>query len=129
MKAIAIRFFLIVLAFGIYVSTCAAQEKVYTNPDKAPMYPGGKPGIAKFLKDNVVYPAEAAKDSTKGTVTVSFIIEKTGGLSSIEVAEGIGKGCDVEATRVVRKMGKWYPGSVEGKPVRTLYKLAIKFPQ
>ena len=119
--------FLIISFYGL--QTSFAQEKVFSTPDKKAMYPGGKLALAKFLKDNVKYPAEAKTAKTKGTVIVSFIVEKSGALTNIEVAYGIGKGCDAEALRVVRKMPKWYPGSVGGKPVRVLYKLTIKFPQ
>jgi periplasmic protein TonB len=105
------------------------DNKVYTTPEKQPFYSGGNVAIAKFLKENVKYPEAAKADSTSGTVIVSFIVEISGGLSSIEVVSGIGKGCDEEALRVVRKMTKWFPGSVGGKPVRTFHKISIKFPQ
>jgi len=113
---------------GIVVSH-AQENKIYTTPDKQPMYPGGQAAMLKFIKENIKYPALADTNNVTGTVTVSFIIEKTGGISGVEVAKGIGSGCDEEAMRVVRKMPKWYAGSVAGKPVRVLYKITFKFPQ
>ena len=120
--------FFIMGFYGLQISF-AQDNKIYTTPAKMPIYPSGKLALAKFLKDNVKYPEEAKAANIKGIVVVSFIVEKSGALTSIEVINGIGKGCDVEALRIVRKMPKWYPGSVGRKPVRALYKLSIAFPQ
>lgn len=126
-----LRISLIVLLMTIFGGhyLLAQGNSLCTNPDVKPLYPGGNGALAKFLKANVVYPAEADSANFTGTVCVSFIVEKTGALSSIDIAEGIGKGCDAEALRVVRKMPKWLAGSKGGVPVRVLYKLYIKFPQ
>jgi protein TonB len=125
-----IRICFVVLLVGIYgLQAAIAQDKVYTKPDVMPVYSGGKAALAKFLKDNVKYPEEAKAANTKGTVTVSFIVEKSGGITGVEVVSGIGHGCDAEAMRVVRKMKYWFPGSVGGKPVRVMYKLPVAFPQ
>jgi periplasmic protein TonB len=113
---------------GIAVSH-AQDNKIFTTPDKQPMYPGGKDALLKFIKDNLKYPALADSNKVAGSVTISFVIEKTGGITELEVTKGIGSGCDEEAMRIIRKMPKWYPGSVAGKPVRVLYKITIKFPQ
>jgi periplasmic protein TonB len=132
MKAKSLVFVILLAYFfcftGIAVSH-AQDNKIFTTPDKQPMYPGGKDALIKFVKDNLKYPALADSNKVAGSVTVSFVIEKTGGITGLEVAKGIGSGCDEEAMRIVRKMPKWYPGSVAGKPVRVLYKLTIKFPQ
>jgi protein TonB len=125
-----ISLFLLVFIFNIAsIEVTCAQDKIYTAPDKQPMYPGGKDAMAKFIKTNIKYPALADSSKVAGTVTVSFVVEKTGGISGLEVIKGIGSGCDEEAMRIIRKMPKWYPGSVAGKPVRVLFKLTIKFPQ
>jgi len=120
--------FILSLSF-IAFSTSFAQDKVYTNPEKAALYPGGIQALNKFIKTNLKYPDEAKSANIKGTVEVSFVIEKTGGLSSIQVTKGLGHGCDEEALRIVRKLPKWFPASVGGQDVRSTYKLIIKFPQ
>ena len=120
----------IILLFVIFgISTSYSQDKVYTNPDKVALYPGGSKALTKFIKDNLKYPEEAKKANINGVVEVSFIIEKTGGITSINITKGLGHGCDEEACRIVRNLLKWYPASVAGQPVRSTYKLSIKFPQ
>ena len=110
-------------------NSSAQDEKVYKTATVMPSYPGGKDALAKFLKANVKYPTTASTAKITGTVTISFIIEKTGGLTNLDVANSIGYGCDEEGLRVVRKMPKWNPGTIAGKPVRVAYKVLIKFPQ
>ena len=130
-KASLLRITLILFLIAVYgVPFLSAQDNaICTNPDIKPLYPGGNAALVKFLKENIKYPVEADSADYTGTVCVSFIVEKTGGLSSIDIAKGIGKGCDEEALRVVRKMPKWLAGSKGGKTVRVTYKLYIKFPQ
>lgn len=118
----------LMMIYGVHLLP-AQDNAICTNPDIKPLFPGGNAALVKFLKENVKYPSEADSVDFKGTVCVSFIIEKTGSLTSIDIAEGVGKGCDAEAMRVIRKMPKWLAGSKGGKPVRVLYKLYIKFPQ
>ena len=113
----------------IAFSSSFAQDKVYSNPDKPALFPGGNQALIKFIKTNLKYPDEAKAANIKGSVEVSFVIEKTGGLSSIQVTKGLGHGCDEEALRIVRKLPKWFPASVGGQDVRSTYKLIIKFPQ
>jgi len=113
--------------YGIHISF-GQDNKVYTKPDKMPLYSGGNVALTKFIKNNIKYPEEAKAANTKGKVVVSFIVEKNGALSNFEVINGIGKGCDEEALRVARKMSKWYPGTVGGKPVRVINKISIEFP-
>ena len=121
--------FLFLLIGFININLVKAQEnKVYVKADKGPYYLGGTPALKKFFKNNLKYPAEALAAKKTGVVEVSFIIENTGVITNIEVTQEIGYGCDEEAARVVRKMPKWAPGTVNGKAVRVLHKISINFP-
>jgi periplasmic protein TonB len=126
-----LRIVAIVFLMAVYgVPFLAAQDNsICTTPDVKPLYPGGNKAMANFIKANIKYPLEADTAKVTGTVAISFIVEKNGSLSGLEIAEGIGYGCDTEALRVVRKMPKWLAGSKGGSTVRTVYKLYIKFPQ
>jgi periplasmic protein TonB len=122
--------FLIVSIGFLNIQHSAAQDnKIYPTSTVLPSFFSGKNGLAAFLKTNVRYPAAADSAKVTGTVTISFIVEKTGALSGLNVVNSIGHGCDEEALRVVRKMPKWNPGTIANKPVRVLYKVLIKFPQ
>jgi len=57
----------------------------------------------------------------------SFIVEKDGSITNIEVMRGIGSGCDEEAKSVVSIMPDWEPGYQRGKAVRVKFNLPINF--
>lgn len=103
------------------------ESDVYTEVEKMPEYPGGDDARIKFLVENIKYPAEARKNGVRGTVFVTFIVEKDGEISNVKALKGIGGGCDEEAVRVISMMPNWKPGMQKGKPVRVQFNMPIKF--
>ncbi len=73
------------------------------------------------------YPKVARKAGIQGTVDISFVVGADGSISTVQVINGIGGGCDEEAVRVVQSMPKWKPGIQRGKPVPVNYTLPICF--
>ncbi len=92
-----------------------------------PEYPGGYKSFIEFTKSQIVYPNTALKNQVQGNVFVSFIIDKDGILKEPKIQRTLGYGTDEEAIRVLRLSKKWKPGMENGKPVRTIYHLPIKF--
>jgi len=88
------------------------------------MFPGGTKAYGKFLEKNLRWPTQ---DDIQGRVIVSFIVEKDGSLTNFKVERSLGKDCDNEALRVLRKFPKWIPGMKNGKPVRVKYMVPINF--
>ena len=91
------------------------------------MYKGGMEAMYSYLGSTIVYPQIAKETGITGTVIVTFVIEKNGSISNIQVLKGIGGGCDEEAVRVIRLMPKWKPGRQKGKSVRVQFNLPIRF--
>ena len=77
--------------------------------------------------ENIKYPESALKQGIQGTVYVSFIVEKDGSVSNVNILKGIGGECDEEALRVVKEMPRWTPGLYKGKPARVLFNMPIYF--
>lgn len=102
-------------------------DSVYKIVEKMPVFAEGEKGLFDYLVSNIKYPVEAKKKGTEGVVFVTFIVEKDGSVSNVKVLRGIGSGCDEEAVRVVRQMPKWTPGYLEGKPVRVVFNLPVKY--
>lgn len=92
-----------------------------------PAYPGGEPGIMRFLAENVRYPSDARLNNIQGNVLVSFIVEKDGSIGHATILKDIGGGCGDEAARVVQLMTQWRPGTVKGLPVRVRYFQPLRF--
>ena len=95
--------------------------------DEAPEFPGGNEAFAKFITDNLHYPEEAKTKGIEGRVLVQFTVNTDGSIVNVELARGIGGGCDEEALRVVKSMPKWKPAIKDGKPVAGQFSLPIMF--
>ncbi|MDB5126127.1 energy transducer TonB [Mucilaginibacter sp.] len=88
---------------------------------------GGAAAWSKFLNRNLRFPAEAQDAGKSGRVLVSFVIEKDGRLSNIEIQNGAGYGMDEEALRVLKLAKPWKPGIQNGNPVRVRYTIPMNF--
>ena len=93
----------------------------------APEYEGGMEALYKYLAENIQYPEQAKSDGIQGRVLIRFVVMNDGSIVNVEVAKGIGGGCDEEAVRVVKGMSKWKPAIYEGKTVNVNYALPITF--
>ena len=105
------------------------QEKVYdfVTVDNPPSFPGGMNEFYNYLKKSVKYPAAAVKANREGKVFVSYIVEKDGKLSDIQVDRKAGYGFDEEAVRVLKGSPAWIPGVLNHKKVRVKYNIPISF--
>ncbi|MBS1521639.1 MAG: TonB family protein [Bacteroidetes bacterium] len=103
------------------------DDKVFTEVEHVPNYPGGVEKFYQFLQQNIKYPAEAKSKKIQGKVFVSFIVEKDGSLSNLKAVKDPGAGCGPEAIRVMKLSPKWNPGIQNGHKVRVQYTLPIAF--
>ena len=76
---------------------------------------------------NRAYPEEAKNTQVEGVVRIVFVIDEQGSIQNAEIYEGLGAGCDEEALRLIREMPTWNPGKIDGKAVKTIYRLPIYF--
>lgn len=105
------------------------QPDYFFNPEVFPEFPGGERVLRDFIKNSIIYPEEALRDSLQGKVYVTFTITKTGKIENPQIARGIHPLLDKEAIRVVSLMPDWKPGSqwYLGKltPVKCKYSYTI----
>jgi len=99
----------------------------YKIVETMPEFPGGRGAMYEFMNQNLEYPQEALENKVEGQVIISFVVAADGSLSNIELAKGIGNGCDEEALRIVSIMPAWIPGMHLEKPVAVEYNLAVGF--
>ncbi|MCO4291265.1 TonB family protein [Solitalea sp. MAHUQ-68] len=102
-------------------------QEIFYHVEENPEYPGGMEQIGRFISKTLRYPPMARENGVQGRVTVTFVVEKDGSITDVQVLRGIGSGCDEEAARVVKAMPKWKPGKQNGKPVRVHFSLPIMF--
>ncbi|MFA4853498.1 MAG: energy transducer TonB [Bacteroidales bacterium] len=131
---IKILFVLIVTTLFSKTSTVFSQEikevkksPVLTIVEIMPKFKGGEQAMYKWLSKKIKYPKNAKENEITGTVIITFVIEKNGSVSNVEILKGIGGGCEEEALRVIKLMPKWKPGKQSGVPVRVQFNLPIIF--
>ena len=103
------------------------DNNTYTIVEEQPQFPGGNAALAKFLNENVKYPASAVEAKQQGRVILTFTVSKDGSISDVKVIRCVSPDLDAEALRVVGSMPKWTPGKVKGEPVNVRYVIPITF--
>lgn len=101
--------------------------KIYTVVEQQPVFPGGEAAMMAYIKKNLKYPAFASENGIQGRVVLSFVVEKDGSISNIEVMRSPAEELTQEAIRIVKSMPKWRPGKLKGEKVRVKYVLPITF--
>lgn len=129
------------LAFAFKSPDAAVEQLMNTelvgDPDTMPMFPGcedqecSTKQLFQFVFENLKYPEEAQKANVEGLVVLKFTVNTSGRIAEIEVAKGIGYGCDEEAKRVLNLINEefdpWTPAMKDGKPVAAELNLPVKY--
>lgn len=87
----------------------------------------GDEGLMAYLNTNIKYPLIAEENGIQGRVVTTFIIERDGSITDVNVIRSVDPSLDKEAVRVVRSMPKWNPGMMKGEPVRVKFTLPVTF--
>jgi protein TonB len=88
---------------------------------------GGYETFYKYLGKELKYPKKARQLRIKGKVYLSFVVERDGSVTNIELMKGIGGGCDEEAIRVLENAPAWNPGRQGRYPVRVRMTMPFVF--
>lgn len=102
-------------------------QKIFEVVEQMPSFPGGDAALLSWLKDNLRYPVVAQENGVQGRVIVSFVVERDGSITDVQVARSKDPSLDKEAVRVVKSMPKWNPGKQNGSTVRVKYNLPVNF--
>ena len=116
-----------------------------------PAFPGGEKALRKYIGKKLRYPELAAQYGVEGSVVINFVVDKDGRVKNITAKdckldrfnttkfsqetkskqESLRKQFALlfaqEGARVVRKMPKWTPASLNGVAVATEVHLPIRF--
>ena len=103
----------------------AEVPDTYEALEKKPKFPGGMNKLYKYIAANFNYPESLKKERPKGSILLSFIVDKSGSISEVTVIDKVHPLLDAEAVKVVSEMPRWEPGMLKGKPVRVIYRLPL----
>lgn len=116
---------LLLLFFGY---TASSQEtvndtitEIYSTKglQSLPAYPGGLAALYKNISENF-------KPTGFGDMLVTFVVEKDGSVSDINIVEGMNDVSDKRLKKIIKKGPKWKPGIQNNKPVRVRFNLPVR---
>ncbi len=134
MKKLFFFFAAAMMAGSMMAQTPAQSDSIeneiveLTVVEQMPEFPGGQNALIQYLSQNIRYPLIAKENKIQGRTLVSFVVEKDGKISNVQVLRSSGDMMlDREAMRVIRSMPRWRPGFMKGQPVRVQYQVPITF--
>lgn len=104
-----------------------AANEIYDAVEKPAVPLGGLEAYAQYLADKQQYPTAALQAGTQGTVNVTFVVEKTGSISNVAVAQPVAPELDAEALRLIKGGPRWTPAQHRGGVVRQRVSVPITF--
>jgi protein TonB len=93
-----------------------------------PTFRGGD--LNKFrdwVQKRTNYPEAAIINKIRGTVFLTFIVEKDGTVSNVTVIKGVHPLLDEEAVKTISESPRWSPGLQRGQPVRVRFQIPLSF--
>ena len=116
------------------VQQVAVQEEVieedapFVKVEQMPSFQGGDlMTFRNWVQSKVRYPQIAQENGISGRVLLSFVIEKDGSLTGIQVLQSPDRSLSDEAVRVLKQSPKWKPGKQRNQTVRVKYTLPVDF--
>lgn len=103
-----------------------APAEPMTFAENMPEFPGGKEALIRFLQKNLQQPNDF-EEGEKVTVIASFVVDKDGSITGINITQHGRKDLDNEVVRVIKKMPHWKPGNQNGRSVAVYYKVPVTF--
>ncbi len=101
-------------------------DRIFESVEINPSPKDGMDAFRKWIADNYQYPAGAIDAGVKGTITVSFVVERNGELTDVKVLKDLSYGTGQAAINLLKRAKKWNPGIQNGRPVRVAYTLPIR---
>lgn len=107
--------------------TQVTEEAVLDAVEQMPEFPGGEAELMAFVSKNIRYPEIARENGVSGTVTLKFVVTKTGAIGDVQILRSLDKACDKEAIRVVKLLPNFIPGKQNGTSVNVWFTLPIRY--
>lgn len=127
------------------------DEQVFVAVEQQPEFPGGDAALLRYISAKIHYPSVSAENGIQGRITVNFVVDKDGTVGDARVlrsscyyyrtdtdangrtvstkvnVDGGDAHLEQEALRVVNSLPKFYPGLMNGVPVKVWYTVPINF--
>lgn len=127
MKKIFVCFVLMLVATDLM----AQQQDCFdaTAQERSAVPKGGIEPFLKYIYQRVPYTKAARRAKVEGRVLATFVVEKDGSLTQVEILEKLGYGLDEAVVKAIASYPeKWLPARRQGCPVRQRFRVPISFP-
>ncbi len=114
----------------VKTASAPAEDSPFLIAEVMPSFRGGDiTAFRNWIQMHIKYPAEALKAKLYGRVVASFVIEKDGSVSDIQILQSPGKPLADEARRVIgdAPADAWTPGRQRGQAVRVKLTVPVDF--
>jgi protein TonB len=93
-----------------------------------PTFRGGDiNNFREWVQKRTNYPQAAIENKIRGTVFLTFIVEKDGSVSNVTILKSVHSLIDNEAVKAIAESPRWSPGLQRGQPVRVRYQISLNF--
>ena len=104
------------------------DKQVFLIVEDMPSFQGGTiENFRNYIQQTVKYPALAMENSISGTVYVSFVVNRRGEVSNINIVRGVDPSLDEAVITALKAAPTWSPGKQRGKPVNVSFSIPVKF--
>jgi len=107
--------------------TADDPQRIYDAVEQPAVPKGGPAAYSNYLASHQKYPTAAMQAKQEGTVQVTFVVERSGSVGDVAVAQPVAPLLDAEAIRVIKAGPKWTPAHQHGQTVRQRVTVPISF--
>ena len=107
-----------------------AKEKVVPTEmvSQMPLFPGGPRAFMRWLDEHVTYPPACRERGLQGVVTLSFVVDRNGYATDLEVKDAFDPEVYRVAMEALKRLPKWRPGTDEwGEPTPVKITVPVEF--
>lgn len=93
------------------------EDHIFTKVEKEAEFPGGANAWTKYVTNAIQRELDEFTESDFGTVTVRFVVDKTGAVSEVQAMNMKGSKLAEIAVNAIRKGPRWIPAQQNGRYV------------
>ena len=104
------------------------EEQPVLIASEMPMFKGGDLNdFSAWVQKHIKYPPLAAEIGVQEKIFITFIVERDGSVTGVEILRGDDQSLRDEVLRVMGTSPKWTPGRNLGLPVRVRFSMVVNF--
>lgn len=105
-----------------------SNEEAFIFADKMPTFQGGDLNkFRTYVMSRIRYPEEAMQKNITGKVVASFIIDKQGNVTDVQILQTPDRILSEQVIKVLSQSPAWTPGEQDGRAVNVKFTIPVEF--